>query len=263
MSPQREFVQPSAQPPRRILVTGSSSGIGAAVARAFAEYGDRVAIHYFSGAERAELVRAALPGGGHITVGADLADPAAVPGLVEATVEGLGGVDVLVNNAAVITQAQPPTMPYDEWVKAWQDVLAVNLLGAANVSHQVIARMLAQGTGGRIINVGSRGAFRGEPGHAAYGASKAALHAMGQSLAVALAPHGIAVTSVAPGFVETDRVADRLSGTQGEHIRAQSPFNRVATPEEIAAAVLYLASPEALWASGTIIDLNGASYLRT
>lgn len=114
------------------------------------------------------------------------------------------------------------------------------------------------GRRGHIVNVGSRGAYKGEPDHPAYGASKAALHALGQSLAVALAPHGIAVASVAPGFVETERVADRLT----DQVRAQSPFGRVARPEEVAAAVCHLASPEAVWSSGAVLDLNGASHLR-
>jgi 3-oxoacyl-[acyl-carrier protein] reductase len=112
------------------------------------------------------------------------------------------------------------------------------------------------------VNVGSRGAYRGEPDNAAYGASKAGLHALGQSLAISLAPHGISVTSVAPGFVRTERQAVALTGDYGEAIRAQSPFDRVAEPEEVAAAVLYLASADAAWASGAVLDLNGASYLR-
>ena len=121
--------------------------------------------------------------------------------------------------------------------------------------------MTARG-GGRIVNVGSRGAFRGEPAHPAYGASKAGLQAFGQSLAVALAPHGITVASVAPGYVATDMTVEELGTPAGDVIRAQSPFNRVALPEEIAAAVVYLASPESAWASGAVLDLNGASYLR-
>ena len=112
------------------------------------------------------------------------------------------------------------------------------------------------------MNVSSRGAFRGEPGQPAYGASKAGLNAFGQSLARDLAPHGIAVTTVAPGFVDTDMAAGSLAGA-GDAIRGQSPFGRVATAGEIAAAVLYLASGPAEWASGSILDLNGASYLRT
>ena len=112
------------------------------------------------------------------------------------------------------------------------------------------------------MNVTSRGAYRGEPEHPAYGASKAGLNSLTQSLARALGPHGIAVTAVAPGYVETDMSNEHLKSPRGAEIRAQSPFGRVARPEEIAAAVRYLASPEAEWASGAVLDLNGASYLR-
>src|SRR3954471_6281360 len=117
-------------------------------------------------------------------------------------------------------------------------------------------------SGGRIVNVSSRGAFRGEPRHPAYGASKAGLIAFGQSLARALGPRGIAVCAVAPGFTETDMAADALAGAEGERRRAESPLGRVATPDEVAAAVLYLASPQAELASGSVLDFNGASYLR-
>lgn len=123
--------------------------------------------------------------------------------------------------------------------------------------------MIARGAQGVIVNVGSRGAFRGEPDFPAYGAAKAGLHTFGQSMAVALAPHGIAVATVAPGFVGTDRQGPRLDGAGGDAVRAQSPFGRVGSPEEVAAAIVYLTSPEAQWASGAILDLNGASYLRT
>ncbi|OLR95492.1 3-oxoacyl-ACP reductase [Actinokineospora bangkokensis] len=251
-------------PGRRVLVTGASGGIGAAIAHAFAALGDRVAVHYSSNRARAEAVLADLPGDGHVLAGADLADTAAIPPLVDAVVAGLGGIDVLVNNAAALDPPHPPaTTGYDDWVAAWQRMTAVNLVAPAALAHQVAAVMIRQGNGGRVVNTGSRGAFRGEPDHPAYGATKAGLHALGQSLAVALAPHGIAVSSIAPGFVATDGVAGRLAGPAGQAIRAQSPFDRVATPEEVAAAVVYLASGPALWASGAVLDLNGASYLRT
>lgn len=113
------------------------------------------------------------------------------------------------------------------------------------------------------MNIGSRGAFRGEPDLPAYGATQAALHALGQSLSVALAPHGIAVTWVAPGFVATERQAAQLSGPEDERLPRESPFGRVGTPAEIAATVHFLASPAAAWTSGTTVDLNGASYVRT
>jgi 3-oxoacyl-[acyl-carrier protein] reductase len=247
---------------RAVLVTGASRGIGAAVARAFAAAGDRVALHYGSGRDAAERVLASLPGRGHVLAGADLADPDAVRRMVDRAALALDGLEVLVNNAGVYLPNQITEASYDQWQRVWRTTLEVNLVGAANVTWCAVRHMLAGG-GGRVVNVSSRGAFRGEPRHLAYGASKAALNSLGQSLARALGPHGIAVATVAPGFVETDMAAEILAGPDGGEIRAQSPFGRVATPEEVAAAVLYLASPQAEFASGTILDLNGASYLRT
>jgi 3-oxoacyl-[acyl-carrier protein] reductase len=246
---------------RAILVTGAARGIGRAIAEAFAEQGDRVAVHYGHSADLAAEVLAGLSGGGHAVVQADLADPQAVRRMVDEACAALGGLDVLVNNAGIFTPHPITDVSYEEWQAAWQATLAVNLTGAANVTWCAIQHMTPRG-GGRIINVSSRGAFRGEPRQPAYGASKAGLNAFGQSLARALAPHGIAVTTVAPGYVETDMAATHLAGPSGDQIRAQSPFGRVADAGEVAAAVLYLASPAAEWASGTIIDLNGASYLR-
>lgn len=249
---------------RRVLVSGASRGVGRAVAQAFAANGDRVAVHYGTRRDEAAATLAALEGTGHVLLGADLTDPARTAELTEAAADALGGIDVLVNNAAAAAPAHPPAdTPYQEWTAVWQRQVSVNLLATANLSQLAARRMIDQGTGGRIVNVGSRGAFRGEPDHPAYGATKAAVHALGQSMAVALAPHGIAVTSVAPGFIDTDRVAHRLTGAEGEAIRGQSPFGRVAEPTEVAAAVLWLASPQAQWSSGTVLDLNGASYLRT
>jgi len=247
---------------RAVLVTGAGRGIGRAVAQAFAEQGDRVAVHYGRSAGPAADVLASLPGTGHVAVQADLADPAAVRRMVDEAATALGGLDVLVNNAGVYTPHPITEVSYEQWQAAWQETLAVNLTGAANVTWCVVQHMIPRG-GGRVVNVSSRGAFRGEPGQPAYGASKAGLNALGQSLARALAPHGIAVGTVAPGFVETAMAARHLTGPAGDEIRAQSPFGRVARASEIAAAVLYLASPQAEWASGTIIDLNGASYLRS
>ncbi len=229
---------------------------------AFAERGDRVAVHCRDAVAAAEAVRESLPGSGHATVRADLADADAVRSMVDAAANALGGLDVLVNNAGIYVGHPVLGTSYEEWQAAWQATLGVNLVGAANVTWCAVRHMAASGRGGRIVNVGSRGAYRGEPTHPAYGASKAGLHAFGQSLAVALAPHGITVASVAPGYVQTDMAAAQLATPAGDAIRAQSPFNRVATPEEIAAAVVYLASPEATWSSGAVLDLNGASYLR-
>jgi NAD(P)-dependent dehydrogenase (short-subunit alcohol dehydrogenase family) len=244
------------------LVTGASRGIGRAIAEEFAQAGDRVAVHHRASPQLAADLLESLPGSGHVAVQADLADPDAVRQMVDEAADALGGIDVLVNNAANYTPHPITDVSYEEWQAAWQHTIGVNLIGTANVTWCAVRHMIAGG-GGRIVNVSSRGAFRGEPGQPAYGASKAGLNALGQSLARALAPHRIMVATVAPGFVETDMAATKLTGRSGELIRAQSPLNRVARADEIAAAVLYLASPRAEWATGAILDLNGASYLRT
>jgi 3-oxoacyl-[acyl-carrier protein] reductase len=245
---------------RSVLITGASRGVGRATALAFAQRGDRVAIHHRDSAQAAQELRVELAGDGHVVVQADLAQPSAIKAMVDEAAAALGGLDVLVNNAARSGAHAITDATYEEWQVAWRQTLDVNLLGAANATYCAVKHMKR---GGRIINVSSRGAFRGEPQQPAYGASKAALNAMGQSLAVALAPLGIAVATVAPGFVEIDPSNAHLKSPRGPEIRAQSPFNRVARPEEVAAAIVWLASPEAEWASGAILDLNGASYLRT
>ena len=250
---------------RRALVTGGSRGIGAAVAGALAAAGYVVAVHCKTGMAAAEAVAAALPGSGHRVVIGDLADPQQVQAIVSTTVSGLGGIDVLVNNAGIHVEHPIASTSYADWQAAWQQIVNVNVFGTANLTWCVVDYLLhrAEGPqGARIITIGSRGAFRGEPTAPAYGASKAAEHALTQSLAIALAPHGITAAAVAPGFVRTDMAEANLAGPSGAAIRAQSPFGRVAEPEEIAAAVVWLASPAAEWASGAVIDLNGASYLR-
>jgi NAD(P)-dependent dehydrogenase (short-subunit alcohol dehydrogenase family) len=260
-----------------VLVTGASRGVGAAAARAFAAAGDRVVLHCRGAVDEAGAVLAGLPGEGHAVVTADLADAAGIPSLVEESVGALGRIDVLVNNAALYVE-EPVAgsrrvghplaeTSYEEWVAAWRKTLAINLEGAAHLIWCVARQMLdvAPPDGvkrGAIVNVGSRGAYRGEPDVPAYGASKAGLHALGQSLAVSLAPHDITVTSIAPGFIATDMTAQLLAGPAGDPIRAQSPYNRVATAEEVANAILWLASPAATWSTGAVLDFNGASYLR-
>jgi len=226
---------------RGVLVTGASRGIGRAIVEAFEAQGDRVYAHS--------------------TARANLRDPDTIPALVDSAIGELGAIDVLVNNAGVFLPHPLAETSYVDWQAAWRETFEVNVFAAANVSYQVARHMIERGQGGRIINVGSRGAYRGEPLHPAYGASKAAMHSLGQSLAVYLAPHGIAVASVAPGFIHTERQSDLLDSLAGRAIQAQSPFARVGTVEEVAAAVVYLASEQAVWASGAVLDLNGASYL--
>jgi NAD(P)-dependent dehydrogenase (short-subunit alcohol dehydrogenase family) len=244
---------------RRILVTGGSRGIGAAIARRFAADGYRVALHFHASPDAAAEVLASLPGTGHVAVCADLRDPEAISRMVEEAAEALGGIDVLVNNAGVFFAHPIDEVDFDTWLEAWRQTLDINLLAPALVSWHAVRHM---GPGGRIINVGSRGAFRGEPQSPAYGASKAGVAALGQSLAKYLGARGIAVTTVAPGFVATDMATEAMEGEGGVVRRSESPFGRIAEPDEIAAAIAFLASAEAEWVSGGILDLNGASYLR-
>lgn len=248
------------------LVTGSSRGIGRSVAQALAARGDRVAVHYASDRAAAEETLASLSGEGHALVAGDIGDPAGAEHVVTETLAALGTLDILVNNAAAApteANAHPVgSASYEQWQRAWMQMVAVNLLGAANVTMLVARHFIERGGGGAIVNVGSRGAFRGEVEHPAYAATKAGLQAFGQSMALALAPHGISVTSVAPGVISTERQHEKLEGEMGDLIRGQSPFGRVGTPEEVADAVAYLTSGQSTWASGTIVDLNGASYFR-
>ena len=247
---------------KTVLVTGSSRGVGRAVAFLFAQKGAQVAVHYAADLAAAEETLAALPGGPHHLLQADISHPSAAKRLVEEVLTVAGGLHVLVNNAGIYEEYPIAQLGYAEWLATWERTIGINLLGAANVSFCAIAHMKANG-GGKIVNVSSRGAFRGEPNALAYGASKAGLNALSQSLAQALASYGIFVYAVAPGFIETDMTRSVLSGPRGAGIRNQSPLGRVALPEEVARTVVFLASEGTEYLTGCIVDINGASYLRT
>ncbi|MEE8344516.1 MAG: SDR family oxidoreductase [Woeseiaceae bacterium] len=247
---------------KKILVTGASRGIGRAVATAFAAMGGKVAINFRNNKKSASATLNSLDGGGHVLVQADVSVPDGARRTVEESVAGLDGLDIVVNNAGIYEEHSLDSVGFDEWCSLWQETIGINLMGPANICYFAARHMMKSG-GGRIVNISSRGAFRGEPDAPAYGASKAGVNALSQSLAVALAPHNIFVGVVAPGFVETDMVTEMLAGPAGDAIRAQSPVGRVARPEEVANAVLFLASAGAEFTTGTIIDVNGASYLRS
>jgi len=247
---------------QNVLVTGASRGVGRAIAQAFAGHGARVVVHHGTNREAAQATLAGLPGGPHHVLSADLRDPSAVQRLVAAAERAVGRIDVLVNNAGIYEEHDVASVTYEEWQAAWSRTLGTNLLGPANLSFCVAQHMRQHG-GGRIVNVSSRGAFRGEPTAPAYGASKAGLNAFGQSLAKALGGEGIYVFTVAPGFIETDMAAGILAGPRGDFIRGESPLGRVAQPEEVAWTVLLLAAPGSEFMTGCIVDVNGASYLRS
>lgn len=244
------------------LVTGSSRGIGRSVALKLAQEGAQIAVHYNQNREAAEQTLAVLPEGAHQIFQADIADAKAVEEMMATVINQMGGLHIVVNNAAINEWQPPLRVEYDVWNDVWQRSLDTNLVGPSNVMFWA-ARHMAENGGGQIVNISSRGAFRGTPKAPAYAASKAALNTMSQSLAQAFAPHNIFVYVVAPGFVETDMSASILASPRGEAIRQQSPLGRVGKPEEVAAMVAFLASGEANFATGTIVDVNGASYLRS
>lgn len=245
-----------------ILITGAARGIGRATAETFARLGGSVAVHYHTSQKQAEQLVHTLPGKNHYAFSADLTDPVACESLINDVVKHYGRLDVLVNNAGIYEVNTLKNLNYAGWQQTWSNTLAADLVAPANLCF-LAAQVMMKQKSGHIINISSRGAFRGEPDALPYGASKAGLNQFSQSLAQALAPYNIFVGVVAPGFVRTDMAAELLDGPQGEVIRKQSPLNRVATPEEIAEAVVRLAADGMLYATGCILDVNGASYLRS
>jgi 3-oxoacyl-[acyl-carrier protein] reductase len=248
---------------KNVLVTGGSRGIGRACAKLFAESGANVIITYKTAKAEAEQILGLLhKKGKHAAYQLDVAQPQMIEQVFGEMLQQYTSIDVLVNNAGIFSEHKILDVSYDHWQEAWQQTLATNLVGASNLCFFAARHMKEKGSG-KIVNISSRGAFRGEPDHPAYGASKAGLNAMSQSLAIALAPHNITVGVIAPGFVETDMAKEYLEGAEGEKIKKQSPLNRVATAEEVARAVAIFASSGMEAMTGGIIDVNGASYLRS
>jgi 3-oxoacyl-[acyl-carrier protein] reductase len=247
---------------KTVLITGASRGIGRAIALRMAEAGAKIIVHYNSDRQSAEKTRQDLPGSDHQIISSDLSDLDTVEKLVNDCYNKFERIDILVNNAGIFEDHPVSEMPFDRWREFWDKTIAVNLSAPAFLSYHLANRMITQ-KGGKIINITSRGAFRGEPNSPAYGAAKAGLNSFGQSLAKALAPHNIFVYTVAPGFVETDMVKQMLEGPAGDDIKNQSPLKRAARPDEIARTVLFLAGEGVDYLTGCIVDANGASYLRT
>jgi len=245
-----------------ILITGASGGIGRAAAIECAQRGARIGVHYNGNRERAEATLAKLPGDGHQLLQCDITDPDAAEQLIETAEQAFDGLDVLVNNAGISQRHQFDDIDYATWQETWQRIVNTNLTAASNLCFCAGQKMIARG-GGRIVNVSSRGAFRGEPLMPWYGASKAGMNAMGQSLAQALGPKGVFVYTVAPGFVETEMASAVLASPEGDSIRNQSTIGRVAQPEELGQTIAFLALEAPAFMTGCIVDVNGASYLRS
>ena len=242
-----------------VLLTGGSSGIGAATVRALSRAGASVFFTWLQHEERATALAREL-GDRVAHRRCDVGDHDALPGLVEACVARFGCVDVLVNNAATGADASFDTNDYAAWRAGWQRTFDVNVFGAAHLAWLAIHRMRAQGGGGKIVNVASRAAHRGEPS-GSYGASKAALVNLTKSIARSCARDGIVAVAVAPGFVTTERTAPDIAERRAE-IESEIPLGRVGTVEDVANVIAFLVSPAADYANGATIDLNGGSYLR-
>jgi len=245
-----------------VLVTGSSRGIGAAVAKKFAELGATVIIHYAKDKVKAKETFDHLPGSCHMLLQANLNDPDDTKRLFDKVIRQKEKIDILVNNAGIYEEENWLELSYEHWQEHWRKTIDTNLTGMANLSFLASRQMVSQGYG-KIINISSRGAFRGEPHALPYGAGKAAMNSFGQSMAWALADKNVQVYTIAPGWVDTDMTHEILQSERGKAVAAQSPMNRVAQPEELAHAVILLAAPGNEYMTGCILDMNGASYLRT
>jgi 3-oxoacyl-[acyl-carrier protein] reductase len=234
---------------RTALVTGASGGIGAAIARALAGAGARVALSGTREGPLAEL--AAELGAGAAVLPCDLADAAAVEALAGRAVAALGALDILVNNAGITRDNLALRMSDADW----QAVIDVNLTAAFRLARAALRPMM-KARWGRIVTVTSVVGATGNAGQANYAAAKAGLVGMSKSLAAEVAGRGITVNCVAPGFIATP-MTDRLSDAQKERILGQIPAGRMGEPAEVAAAVLYLASPEAAYVTGATLHVNG------
>lgn len=234
---------------KNALITGASGGIGGAVATALHAAGATVAL---SGTREAPLqeLAAQLGGRAHV-VTANLGDPEAVEALPKKAAEAMGSVDILINNAGITRDNLFMRMSDDEWAQ----VLDVNLTSSFRLARGVLRGMM-KARWGRIVSITSIVGTTGNPGQGNYAAAKAGLVGMSKSLAYEVASRGITVNCVAPGFIETP-MTEKLSDDQKDRILTQIPAGRMGTPDEIAAAVLYLASPEAAYVTGATLHVNG------
>jgi len=244
-----------------VLISGGTRGIGKATALQFHQEGATLALIYKDNSDAAKQTLEEIKGRGQIYK-CDVSDASDIQKTTKKVIKDFGRIDILVNNAAFHEYHPIDNTTYEDWQYQWKKTIEVNLMGYANLSYCVAQNMI-QNKQGKIVYVSSRGAFRGEPEMPAYGASKAGINAMAQSLAQKLAPHNIHIGIVAPGFVETDLTRSVLDGKRGESIKSQSPMNRVAKTEEVAHAILFFADEKSVWSTGAILDINGASYLRT
>lgn len=249
---------------KTVLVTGSSRGIGAATVKCLGEAGAFVVAHYSSDREGAEQATKAIAKSNKYIVNADFAHLDQVEAMWESALGWRGGIDVLVNNAAVMIWDGGFEQPLVDWDAAWEKSLAVNVLAPARLLRRAVNHF-KENDGGTIITLSSWAAQKGvtNPAAIAYGSSKAALHAATQTIARAFAKDGILAYVIAPGVVRT-RLSEQFAATQGgeEKISNSLAMGKWVPPEEIAALITYLARGHIRHLSGATLDINGASYVR-
>ncbi|MEA2238796.1 MAG: 3-oxoacyl-[acyl-carrier protein] reductase [Thermoanaerobaculia bacterium] len=242
-----------------VLITGGSRGIGAETARRMAAAGGRVVINYSRSEDEANALVQEI-GGNAIAIRADVTDAAALETMIGDVVAAFDRIDVLVNNAAVFEYNPFDGDDFAAWQKGWRRTFELNVFAAANAAWLAMRAMRHSG-GGKIINVASRAAWRGETEFADYGASKAALVNLTRSIARACAKDNIVASCVAPGFIETEMAKPELEKHRDEILR-QIPLGRVGSPADVANVILFLASPMADYLNGVTIDINGGSWFQ-
>jgi len=238
---------------RTILITGSSGGIGRATALAFAQSENQIAVHYSTNAGAAHEVVDEIRSVGcsAYAFAADLREQNASVKLVNEVCRRFGAIEILVNNAGLMTDHAVQAMP-DE---IWDESVEVNLSAAFRLSREVIPKMI-EAKWGRIISVSSQVAETGSQNHAHYAAAKAGLAGLTFSLAKELGPAGITANIVAPGRIMTEMIKERSLGRSQEWL-AQTPLQRFGTPEEVADAIVFLASEKAGYITGLVLNVNG------